>query len=277
MNLRLMATLLTVGLICGCAWTPGRDNPVDPASPYYEKPPQRNRAPVIDTVIVVTDCRLSEPNPLCSVDIVAAVSDSDRNVDYSLVLATIILDSTHTMTVGYMAYDPERNQFLITRSQNDFPNETLNDMVGRTVVVSVVDDSGATDVNSAIFPQPVLGPLLQITFPQGLPVVPDEIHGDTVRLSWEYWPVSQTHTFGASVYYKNIYMVWDTAGLMRTDTFVVVTRPLQPSEDESIFYTWYLTVTDSRGNRLTAQPGYFYYFPDTEPPAMLRPEDSKLE
>ena len=280
MNLRILAAVLVVGWICGCAWTPSRDNPVDPASPYYEKPPQRNRAPVIDTVFVVTECRASELNPFCIFDVVAEITDADRNLNYNSVLVTILMDTASTMTLGLMVYYPERDQFILTRSQNDFPNENLDQLVGRPVRVSISDDSGSVATRSVSFPQPVRDPAPLITFPHGQPVVPDEIHSDTVRLSWDYWtgPDREHSLFSTAVFFKNIYMVWDTSGLLPTDTFTVVTDTLEPSTfDQSIFYTWYLTVTDSRGNRLTSQPGYFYYFPPTEPPAMLRPEHSELE
>lgn len=276
-NVWLLALFACV-LSAGCSWSPSRDNPIDPGSPYYEKPPQRNRPPRIDSVFVTTNCRSSELNPFCTFDIVAQLSDSDNNVRFDSIVATV-----DTYSLGPMIFDPTYSRpetlwFRVTRSQDDFPNNNLNELEGKTVRVSALDDSSATNVLTVLFPAPLDSPPPIVGFPHGDSVRPDTIWSDSVHLGWDLWPGPDlNHTFSVSVLYKNIFMIWDTASLARLDTFVRVTAPLQPSTDGSLFYTWYLTVTDSRGNQITSLPGYFLYFPPSVPPGMLRPWEQTLE
>jgi hypothetical protein len=132
------------------------------------------------------------------------------------------------------------------------------------VQVSASDDSNAQGQSPGLlFPAPVYTPQPHIVYPEGSSTSPVIIADDSVRLGWQLWSGGNgSHHFSIEVLYKNIFLDWDTSGLMPSDTFVVVTDTLRPASiDPSIFYTWYLTVTDFQGNSITSTPGYFYYFP----------------
>lgn len=263
-----LVVVVSIGL-AGCAWDPKRDNPVDPTSPYYTPPPPRNRAPEVDTIVVRTHKQWSDVNPLYSFDLIARVSDPDGNLDFSNVQAQV-----STFQLGPMTFDPVPGEFRLHRSQIDFPSEDLNQLIGTVVQISAHDDSAARDESSILFPTPLREPEPQILYPQGNPVEPVQIISDSVRLGWQLWSSAEgDHRFSVSVLYRNIFTDWDTVGLMPTDTFVVVTDSLLPASiDPSIYYTWYLTVTDGLGNTITSLPGYFRYFPSSEPAAAIKPD-----
>lgn len=262
-----MAVIVGVAL-AGCAWDPKRDNPVDPTSPYYTPPPAPNRAPEIDTVFVHTHTQASELNPFHSFDLTAHVTDIDGNLDYSDVRAQV-----DTFNLGQMSFEPTWDEFNISRTQNDFPFQNLHDLEGTVVLITAYDDSGAHDQSTILFPTPISDPP-EILYPEGSPVDPVNITNDSVRLGWQLWSGAEgSHRFSVSVLYRNIFLAWDTSGLLPADTFVVVTDSLRPASiDPSIYYTWYLTVTDGNGNSITSLPGYFRYFPPNEPAVALKPE-----
>ncbi len=273
MRLRLLLAwyLLAIG---GCAWSPDRDNSVDPASSHYVPPRPPNHAPVIDTVFVVSDCWRSELVPFCWFDVVSVVTDVDGNLEYGLVTAVI-----DTFELGPMTFDPILGEFRVRRSQTDFPYEDLSNLIGKIVAVNVRDDSGASDVESVLFPTPLTVPDPRLEYPVGNSLQPVSIETDSVRLSWQLWTGSGgEHRFSISVFYKNIFLEWDTSGLMPSDTFVTITDTLQPAWiDQTKFYTWYLTVTDRLGNHLRSLPGYFRYLPAGRPPASRKSEFIAVE
>ncbi|MBI5059461.1 hypothetical protein HZB60_06740 [candidate division KSB1 bacterium] len=249
--------LLLAGLVAslvGCEWQPVRDNTVDPASPYYQEPPPVNHAPSIDTLFMITDCRHSLFSDFCAVEILARITDVDQNIDLNAVIASIEMEPGTWEELGHMAYDPARQWFIVRKTQSDFPDERIDLLVGKPLRVQVSDAQDSTASRSISFVQPVLDwPVIVFPFSQ------DTAFTNYPRLSWIYWNNSPTgeHSFSVSVLKDAFVAAWDTAGLAPSDTFVIVTDSLPENNFGGGFYTWDLTVTDGRGNRVTSAPGDF--------------------
>jgi hypothetical protein len=249
-------------LYLGCAWSPDRDNPIDPRSTSYVAPPppvQRNRPPVIDTVFIRTDCHNYGATEFCSFELHCQISDSDQNLLFDSVTAEIRIDGDWT-DIGRLSYDVFQGRFVAIRGQNEFEDGSLRTLSNQNVRVHAIDDSGAVDTYSLLFPA--------VNPNYGTIVHPDIRIPATSRhpqLGWHPWDASSDdYSYSISVYYLNIYSVWDTSGLQATDTSVVVSTRLESSaEDANLYYYWYLSITDRNGSRITYFPGVFQVYPDS--------------
>lgn len=205
---------------------------------------------------MITDCHNSLISAFCAFEVTCRVSDPDRNVTFDSV--QVRLD---TLQLGSMSFDPVIGAFFLRRSQGDFGGP-LDQFVGDTIFVAVVDDSGATAQAWTVFHEPVRDwPVLRN------PLDGDEVFDYTPTLSWDFWTHgNNTHRFGVSVLHQTS-VVWDTSGLLPADTAVTVTDSLRDSQQIEIEYLWHVTVTDGRGNRITSLQNRFTVLP---PPDTLR-------
>lgn len=255
----LCITALVLTVVIGCDWSPQRDNTADPRSLFYIP----HRRPVIDSVKLVTDCRKDViQDYFCAFDVNCWITDSDRTARWDSITACIET-RTDTLVLGQMDYSPEINGFTIRRTQDQLPEHGLGSYVGDSIRVIVVDVLGAVTYRAIEFHAPLTTPVPLISHP-GIPGVDTtvKVYDYLPRLGWYYWGnLDDGHRFSVSVVQNGLSTVWSATGLAPTDTFVVVTDSLLVSGLTVITYSWFLTVTDRRGDRLTSLPGYFLVFP----------------
>ncbi len=256
--------LLLVALAgLSCSWNPTRDNPADPASPFYRDPPPRNHLPQVQSVAVTTDCRqIGELSSFCAFTLAAQLTDPDNNLLHDSVYALIERHQPelHWDTLGSMQYDPLLQQFLIRRGQDEVPERSLDLLIGLRLRVSVRDDSGAIgiDETNTTFPAPRKGWPVAVS-PLGNVYSQDTVYSLTPRISWKLWgDINDGHSYGISVDLYGILPVWDTSGVAAADTFLFVTDSLLNNLlNIDAFYSWSLVVTDWRGNHITGMPQFF--------------------
>jgi hypothetical protein len=261
--------------LAGCAWTPDRDNAHDPDSPYFELPPPPNRAPVIGAVRVTTDSRQEfEITVFYAFEASCTVTDPDNNLYYDSV--RVRLD---TVALGFMQYDPSRKEFVILRTEVDLDVQDFTEFRNDTVWVEARDDSHAVSRAFTQFPATTSPP--QILFPRT--VWFDSVYTSYPALRW-YSGSRPGDSYSVRVLFEDIFVVWDTSGLPTTVDSVVVTDSLwTAAATPSVFYSWYLTVTDEHGQRATGLPGLFkVYVPpphlkETGPLADARLEPKRSE
>lgn len=247
--MRIVAMLSVAWIIAGgCAWTPERDNPVDPGSPFYVEPPQANRAPQVEQVRATTHIQISNTD-FYTTEITALISDPDNNLRFDSVSAVI-----GSQALGRMSFDGERGLFTLQFSGNDFPGVNWRDYFDLdTIRVTAIDDSLAMASGWAVYNCPeVLPPILRY------PIVEEDWVSLRPVLNWHSWGTpSDGHAYSVRVFlYEQL--MWDTTGLSAELDSVKVTRTLpSSSEDSSRKYTWYLTVLDARGDTRTSRPGLF--------------------
>jgi hypothetical protein len=254
--------LIILLLIAGCAWNPTRDNPVDPKSTSYVPPAQPNRPPVIDTIIVVTDCHGSNFAYYCSFSIICRIHDLDQNLLFDSVFADIQTDSMPYIELGRLSYDVTQDAFVGVYGQNEFPDHDFSDLRNDPVRVWAYDDSTATVSRSIGFPTP------QTRWPSLVhPKDNAEVNDVHPQLGWYPWnPSTNDYTYDVKVYYQGWSLVWDTTGLPASDTSVVVSASLVSADVISeIYHVWQLTVNDRDGNRITAIPAVFQVIVPRQP------------
>ncbi|MBK8129990.1 MAG: hypothetical protein IPK53_14145 [bacterium] len=98
--------IISALLVAACAWTPERANPYDPGSDRYVDPPQANRAPVIRSLVVNTNCVNFPTEDQCGVLITAQIDDADNNLDLTRVQATITWPDSLPLPFGTLLYFP---------------------------------------------------------------------------------------------------------------------------------------------------------------------------
>ncbi|HEY3296177.1 MAG TPA: hypothetical protein VGL38_12160 [bacterium] len=266
MKLFLPVVLVFI-VLAGCRWTPERDSTVDPNSPFYVLP-HFNRRPAIDSVKMITDCREDLIGDQCVFEVQCWVSDSDRNIIYDSLIARV-----DTVVLGRMAFDPDIRGFSIRRGERDMPAGDLDHYVGDSIWVTVVDDSGAQTSRGIEFHQPVRSPWPLKNHPVG-ETGPDIVTDYHPRLGWFYWGnLDDGHKFSVLVQRDGQNDVWDTTGLAPADTFIVITDSLSDSNLRPVNYSWTLTVTNRRGDKLTCRPGHFQIWTDM----FLRGKDRRIE
>jgi hypothetical protein len=164
-----------------------------------------------------------------------------------------------TFHLGVLTFDPVLGEFYIRKTQDDFPDRSLFSFRLDTIFVRAVDDSGASDSRYVIFQDPLTNPPVALVHPL---TFDDPVHTVNPLLGWGLWSAPDTnHTFGVTVTFQELYTAWDTSGLSASDTTVIVTKNLlSTSDDQNVWYSWHVTVTDDRGNRLASEPGYFQVF-----------------
>jgi hypothetical protein len=258
--LAALAGIMSAAGLSSCSWVPERDNPRDPESQFYQEPPPPNLAPVIDTVYMFTECRNHLLGLFCSFSILSVVYDENDNLDFDHVNVEIQLRDSTWLSLGNMDYDADVQSFSLSKTQDDFSNQSLEQLVGRPVHVTARDHNGLSDEATLIFQEPLTRlPLM------GHPLDNDVVPVRQPILGWAYWgDTTAAQTFDVSVYLQGYFLAWDTVGLLASDTSVVVGAELLTSNTEPhIFYTWTLTAVE-RGNRITAKPQNFsVVIPDT--------------
>jgi len=249
----------------GCSWNPDRDNKFDPNSRYYVTPPVRNHPPEIPDLHMITNCR-ARSNNYCAFELHGRLYDADNNILYDSTAAYL-----DTIYLGRPAFDPVSGEFVIERTQDDFPSQNLGDFVGDTLWMTVVDDSGAHARQWTVFHAP------PNNYPSVIyPKVPepgggiDTVHSSHPMLVWQPWngePVACHDTSGCTngcpysvqIFFRDLYLVWDTTDICATVDTIYVGDSLRSSNLEPhLFYTWYLTATDRVGNHMTSKPGTIY-------------------
>ena len=273
--MRVATAILTFSLVLvgGCAWSPSRDNPVDPASPYYQPPPTQNRPPVIDTLSVITDCVDDRLSYTCAFEARCQVTDLDNNLLYDSVMARL-----DTLELGPMSFDPQHGYFYLRRSQSDFVYGDLSVFQDRPFYVTVHDDSGATSTRFQLFPAVRLDwPVPD--HPTGDATYPDTVFSYVAAVGWWPWGAfNGRHTYSIALYWNESTLVWDTSGISAADTSAIIGDSLLPSFVIRNPYKWYLTVIDELGNRMTAEPQYFVAYPVGEPPVRApKPKADEVE
>jgi hypothetical protein len=277
-----LASCLLFVLIAGCSWTPLRDNTTDPHSPFYI---QGNRPPNIDSLRMITDCYQRDQGDFCAFEVHAWISDPDHNILFDSIMAGVITVGGDTVSLGRMTFNPDINGFSVRILQSEIPTGTLAQFVGDPILVTVWDDSGAFDTSSVEF-HDLDKTWPRIKYPEGTDI-PEVLNTNHPRLGW--WPWGDCtvdhHSFSVSVVQEHLNTVWDTSGLALLpstcwdDTFVVVGDSLSEGDGTppGTFYSWYLTVTTRRGDRITGTPGNFYINTDALgqiPPEAMRWEDT---
>jgi hypothetical protein len=264
---RICPILFGLAIVIGCSWTPSRDNPVDPRSPVFVTPTVPNRPPVISTVRTITDCEQTYERTFCAFEVTCRIDDPDLNVIFDSLQAQI-----DTIPLGKLTFNPVLGEFFIRKTQDDLPAGSLFAYARDTVWVRATDDSGSTTRGWTVFQDPLTQPPLAIVHPGGGAGIDTSVRSIHPSLGWILWDgTTANHTFGVTVKYQDVYTVWDTTGLPATDTTAIVTANLLSTSEwgNSTWYSWHVTVTDDRGNRLSSQPGFFYIFTTgglTDPP-----------
>jgi hypothetical protein len=263
MRVRLVFMCALVLAVSGCSWNPDRDNRFDPNSRYYVTPPVRNHSPEIRALHMITNCR-ERSNNFCAFELHGRLYDADNNILYDS--TATYLD---TLFLGRPAFDPVSGEFVIERTQDDFPGQDLAQYIGDTLWMTVVDDSGAHARQWTVFHAPA------DNFPHAIYPRPADPSIDTVRTShpmlvWQRWngePAACRDTsqcrdgcpYSVQIFFRDLYLVWDTTDVCATVDTIYVGDSLRSSNLEpNIFYTWYLTATDRVGNLMTSKPGTIY-------------------
>jgi hypothetical protein len=251
---KLLILCLLSSLLAGCKWTPERDNSLDPKSPFYSPLPPNNRAPSIDSAWVNSDCRRSLRNDFCAFIVSCRISDPDDNLLYDSVMLRV-----DTLDFGKMYFNPESRDFSLRISQNEFPNDNYSPYLNRAIWIKAVDDSLGVDSAVTLFLAPLTDPWPELSHPVSFF---DTQRVENPTLAWRFWiNPDGPHTFAVSVYDQYQFLVWDTAGLPASDTSVVVSERLIPSNlDPGRHYQWFVTVKDVLGNRVSSLPGEFKIF-----------------
>lgn len=248
-----------LALVTGCSWTPERLNPYDPNSPQYVLPPVPNSAPVIDTVIVNTNCVNFPTEDQCGVVVTAHITDADNNLDFDEVIVMIKSPTeTDERYFGQMQYNPVASMWEFVRQETEL-DSAAERYVGSVVTVHVADDSGAVDQSSVFYPN-LFRDYPSIHWPRNTPhcICPDYRY-----FTWGRWNgEGQAREMEIQYYYANFDLVPSLTvhSISPTDTSVWVERNFVPSDSNNfIFYGWRLFVVDQNGNRAGSESGTFYY------------------
>ncbi|MCB9357996.1 MAG: hypothetical protein H6508_06185 [Calditrichaeota bacterium] len=248
---------MLVGLVAGCSWTPDRLNPYDPESSNYVAPPQANRPPRIDTLIVNTECINLPVNDHCSIIVHAAISDADDNLDIDSVVAAI-RDEFGDRRLGLLAYDAASQYWELRREETSL-DSAIERYVGARMVVSVVDDSGATAERTLTVPS------LFTAYPSThWPIDLECVCPDYRDFSWVRWNgEGQARNMEVRFYFKNLIYVpeYTIGGIAVQDTFTTVPWPFSGSDfNQDVFYGWRVFVYDQLGNSAGSFSTTFQYF-----------------
>ena len=268
--MRRLLVIVILLVIVGCEWSPSRDNVVDPASPYYEAPHQANRPPSFVPLRMITDGQEIVLENFWAFEVHCRIFDADNNLQFDSVNVSV-----DTLLLGPMSYDPLNGRFTMRRTQNEVPRDDLSQFVGKHIVVSAVDDSGAAVRDSVEFHN-LVDSWPEVVHPKGEPSSPAIVTEYLPVLGWEpwLWDPSGNFSFSVKVFFQETGLVWDTSGLSFSDTTVTMTDSLiDNSLQLGYVYNWFLTVTDQFGNRMTAVPEYFYL----RAPQMRQEEITSIE
>lgn len=248
-----IAIFLTIVAWAGCSWTPERLNPYDPASENYVKPAQPNRPPVIDTLIVNTECINLPVDDNCGIIIKAVITDLDSNVRLNEVIATI-----NGNLFGQLSYDAPHRIWSLSRQETEL-DSAAERFVGGIVQVTAVDDSGATGQRSLLFP-PLFIDYPSIYWPKDF----DCVCPDYPNFSWYRWN-GQGHArdyeirffFGNTVYVPHLTI----PHISIADTFVTGPTTFEPTDgNELVFYGWRIFIYDELGNSAGSEAKTFKYY-----------------
>lgn len=250
----VVVILVAAAITTGCQWEPDRDNTVDPKSSFYVVPPERNSPPVISDLTALTDSwKTFVGSDIYTFEVECRINDLDLNLDPDSILA---FAGNRTILLGRMSFNPEKDRFYLLVTPDRFPQEEIRQMFDSPIHVLAVDDSGARKDTFTNF-RPLVNPWPSIRYP-----VADTLDTLHPRLGWNEWYNSlvDSYTYSIDIWKMNLYSVWDTSGLLETDTaFTVPYDGLQDANSSPhIFYSWYLTVEDTFGNRITGIPGNFW-------------------
>jgi hypothetical protein len=250
----LVIILAAVVFIAGCQWEPDRDNTVDPKSSFYIVPPEPNHPPRISDLSALTDSRKTfVGDDIYTFEVRCRISDSDLNLIPDSILA---FASNRTIPLGRMTFNPEKERFYLLCTPDRFPELNIRELFSSNIMVLAADSDGARDSAFAYF-NPLVDLWPTIRYP-----VADTLDTLHPRLGWNEWHNSQvdSFTYSLSIWKMNLYSVWETTGLLETDTALTV--PYDGLQDANsaphVFYSWYLTVEDTFGNRITGIPGNFW-------------------
>lgn len=238
----------------GCSWTPERLNPYDPASDNYVPPAQANRAPVIDTLIVNTECINIPLNDDCGVIIKATISDLDSNVNLNEVVATI-----NGNYFGQLSYEAPSRYWALRRQESSL-DSAIERFVASIVQVTAVDDSGATAQRSVLFPS-LFNDYPSIFWPHDADCV---CPPDYPNFSWLRW-TGEGHATNYEIRYYLFNIVYQPAltitNISIADTFLTGPSTFEPSDgNEAVFYGWRIFVFDELGNSAGSKSETFKYY-----------------
>jgi hypothetical protein len=268
--MRLLASLLFAACLAGgCDWTPVRDNTVDEKSPYYVPGP---RPPQVDSVRAVTDTRAYPFGQILYMfEVYCKITDPDYNL-----VPDSLRAFADTIFVGKVTYNPDVDRFYLRCTPESLPGINFLDLFNSVIRVQAVDSAGARDSADTRF-NPLLSPWPTVRYPFG-----DTLATRDLQLGWNDWNGGRLHTYSISILKQNVYTIWDTSELAGTDTVLAV--PYDQWEDSNVspwvFYSWYLTVVDNFGNRITGEQATFRFQLSEyqrrseagEPAAMMRTE-----
>ena len=250
----IVVVLVIVVLIAGCQWNPDRDNTVDPKSSFYITPPEPNRRPEISDLVALTDSRKTfVGSDIYTFEVECRITDPDFNLVPDSILA---FAGNRTIPLGQMSFNPEKERFYLLCTPDRFPELEIRQLFSSPIHVTTVDSAGARHDTFTSF-RPLVDPWPTIRYP-----VADTVSTLHPRLGWNEWRNSQVDslTYSISIWKMNLYSIWDTSGLLETDTALTV--PYDGLQDANsaphVFYSWYLTVEDTFGNRITGIPGNFW-------------------
>ncbi len=251
--------IISALLVAACAWTPERANPYDPGSDRYVDPPQANRAPVIRSLVVNTNCVNFPTEDQCGVLITAQIDDADNNLDLTRVQATITWPDSLPQQFGTLLYFPIDTAWKLEKLETEllYPAEQY---VGSLITVTAADDSGAIALDTVRYPR-LFRDYPQINWPEDGQF--DCVCPGLMDFSWNRWTgEGQAREMELRFYFQNFDMVPSLTvhNVLPTDTFVTVTADFVPADSNSaIFYGWRLFVIDQNGNSVGSEPGAFNY------------------
>lgn len=249
----LLLIVVVWATITGCGWTPDRSNPYDPMSTNYVLPRQANRPPVVDTLIVNTECLNLPLNDDCAIIIKAFITDLDENLVLNGVSATI-----DGRQFGRLSWDAPGAFWILTRLETEL-DSAPEKFVSSNVVVSAIDDSGAIGQRSLTFPGFNL-PYPSINWPHDFECICPQYHD----FSWIRWNgQGQAQNYEIRFYlYNFIYQSHLTIrGIDIADTNRPVDLLFEPADgNDALFYGWRLFIYDAIGNSAGSLPQTFKYY-----------------
>lgn len=257
--MRVLVILFITALIAGCAWTPERSNPFDPSSNLYVPPPISNRPPAITGFVINTSCLNSSTEDQCGVTLRARISDPDSNLRIGDVVASV--DGRY---FGRLAYYPVDTLWALTLQESEL-DSAAEKFAGSLVMLSVSDDSGATDEDTLRFPSPFKA-YPEIHWPR---TTFHCICPDYRNFSWTRWTGGgHASELELRFYFSSLEYVpsLTLSGIAPSDTTVEVIRNFVPADSNgTIFYGWRVFVYDQLGNSAGSLPGAFRYVENCSP------------
>ncbi len=88
----------------------------------------------------------------------------------------------------------------------------------------------------------------------------DVVREHNPQLIWQEFPKNYYFTYWTRCYLSD-FLLWDSSGISRNDTSVVIGKSL-PNSKTGEYYSWTISVVDTHGNSATSQRADFFVSAD---------------